>query len=159
MVIEQLKYQLNSLQSLLLNLSDKHYNQQIHHLNQSTIGEHTRHIIEIIESLTNAYEKGKVDYFNRNRNLNLQQNRNFAQEQIVALVNKVDKKDKKLQVQFDDDDTTYFASSYKREIMVQTEHVIHHLALIKVGLFEQRLELVDEKFGLANSTIKFKQMN
>jgi hypothetical protein len=47
--------------------------------------------------------------------------------------------------------TTYF-----REIVYNIEHTIHHLALIKVALIELKLSLVDNNFGMAYSTIKYK---
>jgi hypothetical protein len=47
--------------------------------------------------------------------------------------------------------TTYF-----REIVYNTEHTIHHLALIKVALIEMKLAIVDASFGMAYSTIRFK---
>ena len=49
--------------------------------------------------------------------------------------------------------TTYF-----REIIYNTEHTIHHLALIKVALIEMQLiDLVDDSFGMAYATIKYKK--
>ena len=47
--------------------------------------------------------------------------------------------------------TTYF-----REVLYNTEHVIHHLALIKVALIDMDLDLADKNFGMAYSTIKYK---
>jgi len=47
--------------------------------------------------------------------------------------------------------TTYF-----REIVYNTEHAIHHLALIKVALIEMNLDVVADDFGMAYSTMKFK---
>ena len=47
--------------------------------------------------------------------------------------------------------TTYF-----REVVYNTEHAIHHLALIKVALIEMKVDLVSDNFGMAYSTIKHK---
>ena len=46
--------------------------------------------------------------------------------------------------------TTYF-----REVVYNTEHTIHHLALIKVALLEMNLDLVNHDFGMAYSTIQY----
>ena len=46
--------------------------------------------------------------------------------------------------------TTYF-----REIVYNTEHAIHHLALIRVALREMKLDIVGDEFGMAYSTIKY----
>jgi hypothetical protein len=47
--------------------------------------------------------------------------------------------------------TTFF-----REIVYNTEHAIHHLALIKVALIEMKLDIVEPDFGVAYSTILYK---
>jgi hypothetical protein len=41
-------------------------------------------------------------------------------------------------------------------MVYNTEHAIHHLALIKVALIEMQLQVIDENFGMAYSTIKYK---
>ena len=48
-------------------------------------------------------------------------------------------------------------TTYYREIVYNTEHTVHHLALIKVALIEMKLNIVDKKFGMAGSTIKYKR--
>ena len=48
-------------------------------------------------------------------------------------------------------------TNYYREILYNLEHTIHHMALIRVGLGEIGRILVDEDFGVAPSTIKFRQ--
>jgi hypothetical protein len=47
------------------------------------------------------------------------------------------------------------STTYHREIVYNTEHIIHHLALIKVALIEMKLNIVDENFGMAYATIKY----
>ena len=62
-----------------------------------------------------------------------------------------------LKTEWSNDESNFKVSTtYFREIVYNTEHTIHHLALIKVALLEMNLQLVDENFGMAYSTLKFK---
>jgi len=45
--------------------------------------------------------------------------------------------------------------NYFREVVYNTEHTIHHLALIKVAIIDMKLDIVDNDFGMAYSTIKY----
>jgi len=49
MIFKQLIQQLDSLHQLLDHLSEEQYTQRITHLGNSTIGGHTRHVIEVLQ--------------------------------------------------------------------------------------------------------------
>ena len=112
---------------------------------------------------TQGYSNDSVDYVNRNRNILLETDKNFALFTLQSLGNEVNKSDKSLKVITENEEnlinslpvfTTYF-----REIIYNTEHTIHHLALIKVALIEMKLnksDFINENFGMAYSTIKYK---
>ena len=48
------------------------------------------------------------------------------------------------------------ATNYHREIAYNLEHTIHHMALIRVGLTEVAKIELPENFGVASSTVKFR---
>ena len=50
-----------------------------------------------------------------------------------------------------------FATSFTRELFYCDEHTIHHLALIRVGINEIGGYQLNESFGVAPSTIKYRQ--
>lgn len=159
MIFIQLSQQLQSLSDLLLSLHDEQYNHKIGHLGNASIGGHTRHIIELLQCAVNGYKSGEVDYFNRRRNLDLETNRLLAHATLQQLQNGIKFPDKQLKlftVKSDDSDYATVTTSYFREIVYNTEHAIHHLALIKVALLEMNLNIVDENFGMAYSTIQYK---
>lgn len=158
MIITQLTTQIRVLGELLNTLSDEQYIQKINFLGDSSIGAHSRHIIELIKCLTNGYSIGIVDYINRERNILLEEKRVFAiteLESLILQINQVDKTIKLLSEAQESDHTFFVYSTYYREIEYNKEHTIHHLALIRVGLREMNLTLVSESFGVAHSTLKY----
>jgi hypothetical protein len=48
-------------------------------------------------------------------------------------------------------------SNYYREIAYNLEHTIHHMALIRVGINEVSMIELPQDFGVAYSTIKYRQ--
>jgi len=160
MIFIQLSEQLQSLKKLLSSLDNKQYNERIAHLGNASIGGHTRHIIELLQCAITGYYNGQIDYANRSRNLQLETDQSFAQSVLQELNNNVQLPDKQLILSVEEIDggirhpnvnTTYF-----REIVYNTEHTIHHLALIRVAIIEMKLDIVDNNFGMAYSTIKYK---
>ena len=150
--------QLKSLTNLLLLLNDRQYNQKILFLGNASIGGHTRHIVELLKCVTDGYNLGRVDYVNRVRNLSLETDKILAAQELTRMINIVTQPDKHMKLVTECEEgglinivrTTYF-----REIVYNTEHAIHHLALIRVALREMKLDIVGDEFGMAYSTIKY----
>lgn len=158
MIFIQITEQLKSLSNLLLLLDNKQYNQKIAHLGDASIGGHTRHIIELLKCVTNGYNDGTVDYFNRERNLMIETDKSIAINEINILSDKILQPDKQMKLLVDDADNSspqYVTSTYFREVVYNAEHAIHHLALIRVALREMKLAIVGEDFGMAYSTIQY----
>lgn len=159
MIFIQLTQQLRSLGNLLSILNDEQYVNRIAHLGKASIGGHTRHIIELLQCAINGYDTGTVDYVNRKRDMMLQDNRSFAQSVLEELENQIIRTDKQLNMVVEEVEgalSSAVTTTYFREVVYNTEHTIHHLALIKVALIEMNLDVVNDDFGMAYSTIKFK---
>jgi hypothetical protein len=159
MIFLQLNQQLQSLSNLLTALSNEQYIHRIEHLGNASIGGHTRHIIELLQCALDGYQTGTVDYVNRKRDLRLQEDKKIAQNIIEAILVNVKNPDKKLEMlveEIEDAISDTVTTTFFREIVYNTEHTIHHLALIKVALIEMQLNLVGQDFGMAYSTLKFK---
>ena len=159
MIFLQLSQQLQSLSNLLLTLTKEQYNKKVQHLGNSSIGGHTRHIIELMQCAVEGHGTGKVDYINRSRNLLLETDKILAQsviQQLDGLMRMADKKLNLLVEQIDGGiELPTVTTTYFREVIYNTEHTIHHLALIKVAIIEMKLDIVDTDFGMAYSTIKY----
>jgi hypothetical protein len=159
MVFIQLAGQLNSLSNLLILLNDRQYMHTSEFLGGASIGGHTRHIIELLKCATDGYQSGKVDYLNRVRNLSLEANRVIALQELENLQSQMIRTDKTLTLEIERDETGSAGqvnTTYYRELVYNTEHTIHHLALIRVALREMKLDIVGEDFGVAHSTIKYR---
>ena len=159
MIFLQLSQQLQSLSNLLLKLTEEQFNKKVAHLGNSSIGGHTRHVIELLQCAIDGYSTGEVDYVNRKRNLALETDLIFAQTVLQQLDGLIELPDRQLNLVVEQMegaiDLTNVTTTYYREVVYNTEHTIHHLALIKVAIIEMKLDIVDNDFGMAYSTIKY----
>jgi len=177
---------LTQLKDFLLVISDEIYCYKSQWLSGTTIGEHTRHILEFYTCLLQGaalknpvwngsskslgqveshFEKPVVNYDKRKRDHEIEGRRQKAIDTIDFICNKLEHKGfwaEKLTVEGDyehgSEEVISIESSFDRELLYNYEHTIHHQALIRVGLMEQNKQhLLDENFGVAPSTIKAKK--
>lgn len=158
MLIPSLHKTLNELVSLLNQISNDDFKAPCKGLSNSTIGEHTRHIIEMFQCLENQYQSGVVDYDKRNRDYRIQTETDFAVQCIVEIKNQLEKENKKIVLQqIVDGEELQIESNYFRELLYNLEHCIHHQALIKVAVLQLEHLQIDEDFGVARSTIEYRK--
>lgn len=157
MLISSIITSLNELIDLLNKLSNDEYSKPCEQLSSASIGEHTRHIIEMFQCLENQYELGIVNYDKRERNISIQTDTDYAISQIVVLKNNLGKENIDLQLQqIIDGDEILIKSNYHRELLYNLEHCVHHQALIKVAIVIADTISVDANFGVARSTIEYR---
>lgn len=158
MLIPAIYKTLIELSGLVSQLSDDDYCCPCHDLSNATIGEHTRHIIEMFQCLENQYDNGVVNYDNRKRDYLIQTNTAFANQCIDTILNQVDKPNKNLQLQqIVDGEELLIDSNYQRELLYNLEHCIHHQALIKVAIIQSKTIEINADFGVAGSTIEYRK--
>jgi uncharacterized damage-inducible protein DinB len=153
---------LRQLTSLLKNISKEHYTQQVEILSGSTIGQHIRHTLEFYLILTNE-KAGSICYDNRKHDKQIESSLESALKTIDHITTEIENLDEKQSTKFEADysengtNKKSMKSSIAREMAYCLEHSIHHQALIKAGLISLKQKpLVDDNFGVAYSTIKFK---
>jgi len=142
-------------------LTDEQYVHQCQTLTGATIGKHVRHVIELFQSLQNGYEHGIVNYDSRKRDSRIENEKQLALSilnEIRAGLNKKDK-DLSLETSYDEDsgEVVFIKTNYNREIVYNLEHAIHHMALIRIGINEVSSVELPENFGVAPSTIRYRQ--
>ena len=140
----------------LLNLNE--YSYKIELLSNATIGEHTRHIIELFQQLLSGHESGNINYDNRKRDIRLEQNIDFAIKTIGNIITELHKENKKLKIiTLSSNKQSIIKSNFERELLHNIEHCIHHQAIIKIGLLYLKKTDTHENFGVAKSTIKYRK--
>jgi hypothetical protein len=158
MLIPSINNSLDELIELLNQLSKEEYSEPCFELSGSSIGEHTRHIVEMFQCLNRNYDSGIVNYDKRDRNKLTETNTSFAVQMILDIKDSILKENKNLELhQNIDGKSVNIQSNYYRELLYNLEHCIHHQALIKVAILKCESVAVDDNFGVARSTIEYRK--
>jgi len=130
-------------------------------LSGNTVGRHVRHIIEMFQCLENGYLNGEIDYEKRNRDKKIETDKMIIAGLLEEISRQITKKNKQLSllVNYDVQGTApeTILTNYYREIAYNYEHTVHHMALIRIGIREIGDFPLDENYGVASSTIKYRQ--
>ncbi len=152
---------LEQLQYVIDELSPLQYTQPVKLLSQSSIGQHTRHILEFFIELNKGYETGIVDYDKRVRNKAIEADKDFAITTILQVEANVQKPDKVLILQAGygegEAHSAQVFSNYYRELVYNLEHTVHHMALIRIGVNAISNVVIPDEFGVAASTLKYRK--
>jgi len=158
---EPIQTLLTQLQNVINGLTGGQYQQEIDTLSPSTIGQHTRHILEFYIELNQGYLTGIVNYDKRLRNRDIESDKNYAIQTITSIVATLDKPDRNLilQAAYGDSDVSQvsLATNYYRELAYNLEHTVHHIALIRIGIQAISDLQVPEAFGVSAATLKYRQ--
>jgi len=149
------------LTASLEQLTDEQYACECRALSGATIGKHVRHVIELFQSLLNGYEHGIINYDRRKRDTRIENEKQLALSLLSGIRAGLNKDDKELSLEssYDENmtDTILIKTNYNREIIYNLEHTIHHMALIRIGINEVSLIELPGDFGVASSTIRYRQ--
>ncbi|WP_435356441.1 hypothetical protein [Emticicia sp. SJ17W-69] len=151
------------LTDLLKQLRPNEYCQSLAVLNGSSIGQHTRHVVEFYQCLLKGIHGGVVDYDARERNLMLENDLNFTIDCLQAIENSIEtiknpNEPLLLAVSYCSDIQSFIETNFMREMVYLVEHSIHHYALIRIGLQENFFNiLIPKNFGVAYSTVKHRE--
>ena len=141
-------------------LSEEQYAQPCSNLLNNTIGQHVRHIIELFQCLEKGYVSGTIDYEKRKRDPEIENNKDTACNLLHQIFHNLNKPNKELLLtaSYDDHSSTpvIISTNYYREVAYNLEHTIHHMALIRVGVNEVSSVKLPGEFGIAYSTVKYR---
>ncbi len=102
-----------------------------------------------------------VNYEKRKRDYQIETDRTFAISLLKDIYHRLERPN--IDVVLEAEDYTDTAevvavpSNYYRELAYNLEHTIHHMALIRVGINEVSTITLPDEFGVAYSTIKYRQ--
>jgi uncharacterized damage-inducible protein DinB len=142
-------------------LEQDQYSYPCKNLSGNTIGQHVRHIIEMFQCLDKGWLSGEVDYEKRIRDRRIETDRSFAVDLLEEITRQISRDNKPLFL------LTYYDhlraepekinTNYYREIAYNLEHTIHHMAQIRIGFRELGDIAVDDSYGVASSTLKYRK--
>jgi hypothetical protein len=162
MILKQpIKHVFVQLSESLKQISDAEYSQPSKILFNATIGQHVRHVIELFLCLEKGYNEGIVNYEKRKRDYRIETERQFAIDLLKDIYHRLERPNIDIILEAEDyTDTAEVVSvpsNYYRELAYNLEHTIHHMALIRVGINEVSTITLPDEFGVAYSTIKYRQ--
>jgi hypothetical protein len=156
-MFETSKTVLLELRDILLQLPYGVYTEPCQLLSDATIGQHTRHVVEMYLVLLNGYQSGHVSYDDRPRNKKIEENVRYAAKMLHKIAHNIQQADKKLLLTHQLNGDIYtIPTSYNRELMYNLEHTIHHEALLRVAIADFTTIVLPTSFGVAPSTLKFR---
>jgi len=151
------KNNLNWIIGMLEVLPEGIYDRPSMLLSQATIGQHTRHTLEMYQCLLRGYDAGVVEYDRRDRDRRIETDIAFATRAITEIIEALERENKPLQVHSEIDEREFILqSNYEREIMYNLDHSIHHMALIKVAVIEMTDIVLPKEFGVAPTTLQYR---
>lgn len=156
---------LNDLRYYLSVIDPITYQSSLEILSGSTIGQHTRHIIEFYNCLLEQHVDGtvpEINYAKRRRDFLIESAPDHALQNVNQICERLTELDPEKKCVLDctehGHDHMIVPSTIGREIIYNIEHTIHHLAIVKIALkaTTPSIELPDH-FGVAPSTIRHRQ--
>ncbi|AWV98469.1 DinB family protein [Arcticibacterium luteifluviistationis] len=164
-MIDNCSENLRQLKELTEVINENDYKQKIDLLSGASIGQHIRHILEFYLCVFEGQIDGTINYDLRKRDIRIEEDPVFAAHTINNLLISLQLLPQKhvsisLQGNFKEEESEIdkIDTSLARELAYNLEHSIHHQALIKVALlYLNRGVLVDENFGVAPATVRFRK--
>ena len=148
---------LEQFKEVLFQLPDDTFTKPCNTLSGASIGQHTRHIIELYQCLLDGYTASAVFYDKRKRDKRIEQDIHFAVDRLQRIQNALEQPKRRLLIFLElNGAEEKIESNYFREVLYNLEHTIHHQALIKVAINEFTDMQLPESFGVAPSTMQYR---
>lgn len=154
-VLNDLRHYLSAIEPVL-------YQAPMDLLSGSTIGQHTRHIIEFYICLIdqcNQPEIPVINYAKRQRDYRIESEPDHALRLVNEICERLGDLDVDKNCMLDSSEhgleDLLVSSTIGRELIYNIEHTIHHLAIVKIALKATAPSIdLPEHFGVAPSTIR-----
>ena len=154
---------LNQLTDLVTELKNDDFTAPSKTLGNSTIGQHLRHTLEFFICLEQGYDRGIVNYDQRNHDKLIETDKYLALNTIQKIVDFISSRQAdqllRLEVGYNahSDEVITVETNYFRELIYNIEHAVHHMAIMKIGIHEVASYItLPTDFGVAVSTIRYK---
>lgn len=153
----------SQIKGYLSQIEEEQYAEKLEIFSGSSIGQHTRHIIEFFMCLTKQLESQTINYDTRERRKDIEENPKTASDELDQLSHLLGRIKAPANLQLvtcygaHSTDNSQIDTTLERELLYNIEHAVHHLAMIKIGL-KSVFPQVDlpENFGVAQSTLSYR---
>ena len=153
---------ISQLQLLLNQIETAAYSDGMPILQGSSLGQHVRHVIEFYVCLSRQMDAGVVNYDDRERNHQLENDLSYTRQILGELSDEVagwhTDQPLRLRAIYGSDDATEVPTSLARELVYLIEHAVHHMAIVKMAVAHHLPHIkVPASFGVAHSTLQHRQ--
>lgn len=155
---------LSQLMDMTKQFSKEEYTRSLDLLSANSVGRHLRHILEFYDLAIRAGITGRINYDERERNLELENDPSQAiskmKELIVHMRMMKDDMVLKLEASYSSDASKdiRITTTFYRELLYNVEHAVHHMAIMAIAVkIDFRHVSLPGNFGIAYSTVKHKQ--
>ena len=142
-------------------MTKEEYSRPLHVLNQSSVGQHIRHILEFYIELDKGYTLGTVAYDNRIRNLQFEIDQELVIRELENITKLISNYDLEKQLLNEsnhgscENESVFSKTSCRREVVYALDHTVHHLAIVKIAIQTTFNHInLDVNLGIAPSTLR-----
>lgn len=159
-MIKEIIKNLQKGRSLLIDISQEHYNDKSISPYHSSIGGHMRHILDMFNCIFIGYDSLKVDFTLRDRNINIETIPSYCityLDLVIDHLKNIDttELDKSIELIDDLGGGKCSVNSTLGAVLAQAHsHAIHHYATIGYMMHNLGVVLKDDNFGLNPTTPK-----
>jgi uncharacterized damage-inducible protein DinB len=153
---------LSQLEDVVRQVREEDFRKPSTALSNATIGQHLRHTIEFFLCLEEGFEKGLVNYDKRKHDHLIESDKFIASDSLGRIKNFISALDEdktlRLEVAYgrEDEDWVTIETNYRRELVYNIEHTVHHMAIMKIGIREVAPYIqLPPDFGVAVSTLRY----
>lgn len=152
----------SQISNIIEQISEKDFTTPSPALGGVTIGQHLRHTLEFFICLEEGFEIGCVNYDKRRHDKRMETDKHLALQTIASIRSFVERQNEnaplKLEVGYnpDNDVTVTIDTNFYRELVYNIEHMVHHMAIMKIGIREVAGYVqLPPHFGVAVSTVRY----
>jgi hypothetical protein len=152
---------LHQLDAVIGQLHRDDYSKNLPLFHGASVGQHVRHTLEFFQCLMEA-RAGVINYDVRRRDHLIETVPDVARGTIAIVSQYLNGENHDFRIEleacYEGETNVQMPSSFYRELSYNIEHVVHHLALIRIAL-ENEFSYVQlpENFGVASSTVRYRQ--
>jgi len=147
------------LSDLIRQLDEPVFTKKSVALNNASVGQHVRHVIEFFTCLQAGYLNNRVNYDLRAHDRSIESDARLSlkviQDILIFIQSNPSDKSLQLETAYHEQENHWISvsTSFERELAYTIDHAIHHMAMIRMGISSVAPEVkLDEYFGVAYST-------